>query len=526
MATNFKPHVVSPDAFIVFFPYKTEDTSKEAAFVESLLESSEVVVKSEILSLNTSKPKRGTGSWTVVLSSNKRYKSFLHPGCWCAIYISSSPLTGSEASEPTSGLKMVGIVRSIRQIEELTEDGYRVVRYQISGDDFQSVFDNTIYIYPQLWDSLGKNQDPSADAMLFSDGRLFVAQSPAEMMKGLLETLLGKIAPLSAIIGPAQIRVGGEFAVPTTLLNRITGSAADGKFVSLLNFALQTRSVGKVVNFQGFGQKTNIWSTLTTYSNEILNEIYTDVMPVSDNGTIRLVPSFVLRAIPFSSADGKNHESALSISGHSEKASSADIDKTTGLHLYVSKVIEESEIMRLNIGKSDHERFNFFFVSPNMSTDGIRGLNFNKLANLGKTPDGDAYHMADPNSLVRYGLRPYIVSNGVMEVALESTQISNFIVHDMWSRAHLFENGQVSIIGSSECIPVGTNINFQDRDWIAHVEQVEHAFRVAPSGLKTFVTNISFVRLMKKDGQTIDSVENQDSSMSWERGKSFSGGDT
>ena len=80
----------------------------------------------------------------------------------------------------------------------------------------------------------------------------------------------------------------------------------------------------------------------------------------------------------------------------------------------------------------------------------------------------------------------------------------NLIIRDMWHSAYKYRNGQVNLIGTKDHIPVGTNIEFKEREWIAHVEGVNHRYSVAPDGHKTFRTTIAFVRMQKTDGTPID----------------------
>lgn len=117
--------------------------------------------------------------------------------------------------------------------------------------------------------------------------------------------------------------------------------------------------------------------------------------------------------------------------------------------------------------------------------------------------------MADLASIQRYGLRPYItqtpyIANGPSG---ENFLSINQIVSDMWDKAALYESGQVMLIGSAEHIPVGTNIHFRERGWLAHVEQVDHSFSVAPDGTKSLRTTLTFVRLQMLNGDPVDLTE-------------------
>src|SRR5690606_38668788 len=125
-----------------------------------------------------------------------------------------------------------------------------------------------------------------------------------------------------------------------------------------------------------------LWSMVQSYSHSILNECYTELLPTSTSSGIRLMPSVVLRPIPFTrkkpgevtglkqSEDEKQFEQKYGEKAKgrnlptlriqdSQVRSQAGADLEYGF--YTSKIIQEDEIGGINYGKSDSERFNFFF---------------------------------------------------------------------------------------------------------------------------------------------------------------------
>lgn len=504
-------HSTAPDAFAAFYPYIEEDTTKfDSDETDEAMETNPFIVSSDIIAINTYKPKGGSGTFSMVLASSQNYKKLLHPGTWCMIYMSDHKLTTAEQSDENSGLKMVGIVRSVRAVETISEDGIRMLRYEISGDDFHSLLNCQVYInntLKQTRDGLG---EPVLDAIMILGHEFDTIMSPYQITKALIETILGT-ASLSA-------KAGIPLLVPQKVAIRLTGSSVeDGKFAELLELALQQNLIGSINVQPDHGSVFTLWSMLETYCHKILNEIYTDLMPQSVDGKIRLIPTFVHRAIPFSSADNKVDDSTLSIKDHVEPRSPDDIGEEAQ-YLYASKFIDESEIMALSSGKSDGERFNFFLCVSNLVLDRSLGEPAQLINLVAKT--GGINDLGDVNSMARFGTRPYITHSNFMVESSDAVNI-NLIVRDIWKRAYLFENGTITLKGSPDHIPVGTNLVFKDRGQVAHIEAVGHNFSVRGDGSKSFRTTIQFVRLQNLDGSPIDSTEGSGEQRgNWDRGGS------
>jgi hypothetical protein len=524
-ANLYKTYSTAPDAFVVFYPYKQEDTRKQDSLLKDPFDTSPLLVQDEIIQISTSKPKTGTGTFSILLSPAQRFKSKLHPGCWCVIYMSNRQLSGKETSAEDSGLRMMGIVRSIRMIEDTdSATGIRTTRYQVSGDDFQSIFNNTIFISDILRSALPNKKNSDVDALKLFDLKALRDTKPDTVMGWLISGLLGKSSSFESAFNSGP-KLGGVFGFPSKLFSRLYGKKAvnDHKVASAINFVFQRNLLGQISVATDFGSNINIWSLLKTYSNPILNEIYTDICPVSVDGAIHLLPTFVYRSIPFSTKNKEVDPSTYSIAGNAKdrREDPSKVVKETGIQLFLSKDIPDEEIISLNHGKSDVERFNFFLVSPNANTDQLAAYTFHEETSK-KVAGSDP--IADINSLVRYGLRQYIVNAGTLILNQDIVIKCNQIVRDMWYPAHLFESGQVTIIGSEKPIPVGTNIRFTNRGWIAHVEAVQNVFSVGGDGRKRFYQTISFVRLQKTTGKPIDSVEKQSEPLAWEPGRSSSRG--
>lgn len=495
-------HISAPDSYIIAYPYQQEQTTVGSTFAPSMLETNPILITKDIINISTSKGKGGSGSWHATLGSSQNYKAKLHPGCWVLVYINDNNYDQySDASSEQSGLKMMGIIRSLRCIESTSGDGTRSIRYEISGDDFHSVLETSVYVH-SLWRVQSTNQ-AQADQFVYLNGGAFSPLNPTEMLTVLLDTILNRAVGASSKLSLNEEQsnpiVGGSLGIPPQLLKRIGGSSI--KFNDVLQKFLQPDLLGKITKQPTIGEQWTIWGLLKSYSHSILNELYTDLI-IKDG---KIQPGLVFRAIPFS------------VDSEIKSCKKITVEDKS-VQLYTSKKIEENEIVNLNYGKSDAERFNLFLISSVYNNTGVFGtvskevqvnVKVNKdtadlAAQAGSSSDFSK--LGDADSIARFGLRPYIQST---EYNVESEGVAevNSVVKDMWSKGHLYENGQVTIVGSPEHIPVGTNIEFSERKWIAHVEGVSHHYSAHGNGEKSFYTTISFVRLQTKNGQPIDMIE-------------------
>jgi len=527
----------APDANVIFYPFEVEDTEAKGGRNTIDIKTTDVVAHDHIIELQTNKPKTGVGTFSMMLSSAVNWKGILHPGCWCIIYISNERLTGEEGGQEDSGLKMLGIVRSIRRSEQTDPaTGKKTLRYLVTGEDFHSILTIPIYINQHLTQTLQGESLPSGLFLFGKQWQAFIR--PNEVVKALVDSLLGRPAFIadkgnnSTVVQnvPLLNRTGVPYRIPEQVARRVFGGrrAASNFFTGLLTFFFQQDLIGQYFNKTEVPPGVHsLWSIMLSYSNRLLNELYTDLLPVSVFGENLLLPSLVLRSIPFSSptfqkkdqrlismqqAGGELNKTfkkpATRRSGIAQESRTRGRRKKSvgpgrGAHFYVSRKITEGEIFSLNTGKSDRERFNFFLVSPNLGLGQV-GEQAVTLA-LANNPET----AADKNSLARYGLRPYITQSNFIPTGSTNTDFLelNRICEDLWGRAYLFESGQAILTGSKDFIPVGTNIQFIERDWLAHVEAVSHTYTVDPaSGIKTFRTQISFVRLQTLSGDPVEAV--------------------
>jgi hypothetical protein len=499
----------NPDAFIIFYRYAQPVTTIGSAFSVAANSATHWEVRQDILNLTTNKPKGGHGTWSATLAPRLDYLTWLQPGTWCMIHMLDQNLeehgSATNGSNTEAGLKMLGIVRSVRCVEATDPgSGIRQARYIVSGDDFHSVFDSQIYINPNLKPQGSNAVSPVINALLLFKDNFSKPQSPDQIVRSLVKVLLGQQGSLSDLLTTNAVQAGGVYGIPTEVARRLTGAAAtDSKFVNVLNLLFYDSLMGTLYIQPDLGDQFTLWSMISSYSHSVLNEVFTDLFPINGgkNAGVRYLPSLVMRPIPFSQNPPGGPTLRIRDTQPYEGNGAA-----SGYGFYTSKEIAESDIVSLNYGKSDAERFNFFFLSSNMLNQ--YGLSGNSLYPLLASEDDSTVagiaSITDPNSIFRHGLRPFITQSMYINRQKGDIKTANILIRDMWQNSPLFDNGQVTIMGSHSHIPVGTNIHFPERGWYAHVEGVSHSFFINPNGNKTFRTTISFVRLQRKDGTPID----------------------
>jgi hypothetical protein len=512
----------SPDAYIIFFPYVNQQTQMGVAYSPTSLATKKVIIRTDLISVQTTKNKGGAGNWSASVAPGENYKSQIQPGSWCMIFMADHDLTLTESptfnNGQNSGMKMLGIVRSVRAVESMDpSSGVRTLRYEFAGDDFHSVLDAQVYINPELRPPGNEKASPLIDSEVYFKKAEQNATTPSQMVSLLTTTLLGQKEGLGdGILSASGGKAGGVYGIPPALAKRLTGSAApQDLFVNVLNLALQQDLMGQVTFQPHLSSGFTLWSMLEQFANKVVNEIYTELLPQKIGNDVRLVPTLVLRAIPFTSSGFSPKFNGKELSVPTLKISKAQGKTSDVNNLYTSRFVGEDEVLGINYGKSDSERFNFFFVSNNFANDlGLSAYsmaailgNADTLERTGdqkKTDKNSQNALGDASSVARHGLRPFFAGTIYAQLNIDHFFAHNIIVRDMWSLAYLYDNGQVSLVGTNQHIPVGTNIEFKDRGWIAHVEAVSNSFSVAPSGHKSFRTNISFVRLQKFNGTPID----------------------
>lgn len=544
MADNFIVESRMPDCEVVFYPYVNEVTYDASKQKSSIAPGSfdatnvfEMKAGADVISCNTSKAKGAVGTFEILLSSRVNYKSLIEPGCWVMVYMSDDAINfgGNCVNAPDSGLKMIGMVKSVRRREFVDPDsGTRIVRYSVSGQDFQCLLQAPIYLNAQLSQEQKTSGDQSfgySDLLLGANLRVNV--SPDVLLTKLLASFLGSngfsastASNFQANPAFANSRSSGvPIRVPSDLTQRVLGSdttVQNSAFSAFLTLIFNQGLPGLAAFTNTVSGTVDVWNVMQSYQNPTLNELYTELIPVKVDSNVRLVPTIIFRPIPYNSPSVKSllpssfpflcTTDAYGTFGAGERSNNKVISQgnisATYAHFYVSRQIREGDILGFDSGKSDKELHNFVLYTINVGLGIDQTQNQNILTTLSQGQGTKI--LTDQTSVTRHGLRPFISYTNYL-LTDSDIKNANIILRDMWINAQFYESGTTSLRGRKEYIPVGTNIEFSDRGWIAHVEQVDCSFSVdEQTGVKRFRENLVFVRLQKSDGTYVDSVNHFD----------------
>ncbi len=553
--------VITPHGGMVIWNYEeriTADSTKDPHKIEKVYIASKYIV-----SMSTSKSKSNpVGSFEVRLAPTINWVGKITPGSWCTILMSRDvPITKETGLEKADRktVKMLGRIKDVRVaigIDQTT--GARRTEYVVTGDDWGSVFNSTLYVDPVA-------RDPSPDRQMNSIGqaeRIIYDQiminayskkagfpSSSQNITSIIKLWgapLAKVQPSikSATSGlsvpilsaksqyklPSEVaqyfNFGGE---ATSILSSLTGSVTSVNFADLIT---QYDGVLKSYdNYSGdndeafsyidpssvFGLHT-FWQLLVDNSNPTINELVTDLRWEDEKPVLALykrVRPFLLRE----NFDGSTED---------------EVVKNISRFKDVRRVkVDIEDVMSINAGTNLNEKINFIEIKP---YDSLLKQNY----------EVDVKHKSqayDFNAYERDGFKPLILkphslpynSSGV--APLKATEWKYLLREWHFSKDTML-NGGVTFIGLDDYIQVGDNIminaailgasfnapqsSLGDKESFltAHVEQIEHQFSInEATGARNFLTTVRFVRgvITDENGQSLSNSEsalNKNSSQS------------
>lgn len=165
--------IINPNATFIVFNYTDRLGMKNLSIKED--EVTQITCKTSVISIKTNKSKSSSsGTFEVQLAPDRNWVSAITPGSWCVILMSRNNLSTEIPAKPsydqvyskiedsvTSGsnaktveaneqeLKMVGRIDSVRVSSIADANGAIKTAYLVTGVDWGSVFDTTLYIDPQ-----------------------------------------------------------------------------------------------------------------------------------------------------------------------------------------------------------------------------------------------------------------------------------------------------------------------------------------------------------------------------------------
>lgn len=408
---------------------------------------------------------------------------------------------------PNDGFKGLFKVQGVRKVISVDPTtGLKTVLYKVNGFAFTE-FNNTIYYNPYL---RREDQGSGRDSLLFvsnigTDYAQLVNQDHAprcqDLIKALIQSFIGTGVNDRGATSVANIPITANthFYVPG-LVGQLLGvsGAKAAKDIYAYLFGLQKYSSSSNQSLSNGLNPSNIstaiggfyytttpvdgqtalkaeywnqvkaWSIINQYVNQPLNELYT-CFRIDPKG--RVMPTVVLRQIPFTSEDFGNKEPF-----------SEAFEVTRFLSLPRWK-ISSALVTDLDLGRDEAARVNF--------------VQYYGTITIAKPDAGAAAQTAarnfayDINDVARSGLRPYIVVSQFED--LSNTSDAKFsrkwalIIGDSVMGGHLKLNGTLTCVGIVEPIAVGDNMEFDNV--VYHIEEVSHACVInTGSGVKQFRT--------------------------------------
>lgn len=429
---------------------------------------------------------------------------------------------GKAANNFDDGLKFVGRVQSIRKRLTQSADGHRTVRYQLNAAGFKELDASTFYDPALVKEeqSLGQfltEMNVELDDVFSDAGKSSHGLSTTKLIPRLLKIMLGEgVPPDAATFGDVQIATGltqtpeapYAFAVPPTAL-KLLGQLNQHKTVPSVSDMLElviglqkyhnasgantpTRiftpdGPDSSTNFRILNEKLlgsflplplnitgkSVWSLMEEFNNPACNEMYT-ALRVNPQG--RVVPTIIVRQLPFSTPIAMEKGDPESLTGHLE------------LPRWVAHPIL---INSMDIGKSDALHFNFIHFYGQASAEGGVGATNQIIINP---------PIRDEQDIKRSGLRPFMQT-----VACSIDDTLNEPGEWMKIASDFYIGQQYALTGSCDMIGIAAPIcpgdNFEFDDVVYHIESVTHACSIQ-NGQKQFNTTLNLTYGMRSDSDS------------------------
>lgn len=555
MTIDHKVTTTTPQASMIIWNYKERfdsDGLKKPHDVDLIY-----LLASHVVSISTFKSKsQPSGRFEVTLAPTHNWVTRLTPGSWCVINMTKDlqipdPLsTPAIPGRPQADEKMVkwfGRIEDIRvSIDIDQETGARKTSYIVTGSDWSSIFESVLYV-----DSIFRNEgfDPrsgpftsigAAERLVYDNQTLDYFSSgglPTSTVnvKGILR-IWG--SPLNSIqdsinqdIGIGlQLTSDGKYQMPFSVANYFgfsnnntpTNVLADiidivsGRLVNSDDYKDVKDAVGFIDPSSILGQHS-LWQLLLANSNEVLNELITDLRFVDGKANLALykrIRPFIVKTANFDGA--------------------SDVFQFISRYQNVKQIkIPLEDVVTINAGVNWKDMINFVEMQPDTNLiSEVSSANFKRES---QTFDRQSYE--------RNGFKPKLAKTSYLPIDLfgqlkaEDLTKWKVLLREWYFNQHNQLNGSVTFIGQNSYIQVGDNIvidsqvlgksrnmnqtekintsngittasggavGLQPMNLVAHVESIRHSFGVSTStGARSFTTTVQFVRGMILPGTGI-----------------------
>ena len=532
--------IKTPHAAILIWNYVDRITSEDTDI--NMVHQVEPRILSTVscLSISTVKNKsEPNGRFEIVLAPTKNWTTVLSPGSWLAILMTQEKIKEKDFTKADpKKVKMFGRIESVRvnvNVDQAT--GARSTNYIVSGVDWGSIFNTTIYIDPLL-----KSQDPdsfwSTWTLLYSDLMLSIEDVDREIplftsdqnMDILMkvwgqdpeivkhaEKELGtniKLKAAARYVFPAPVAQFFGFPRQNVLDNitqcfgaiRRTGTKSDDGDIFYDRYLKFIDAVGLIAPDSIYGTHS-IWQLLNDNCNSALNELVTD-MRWDENGKAQLALYKRVRPFIFRENFDKGDPTQINSEGKEYTARLRD-ELIVKIYDVRSVRIPINDILSVNAGTNWRDKSNFV----EMRND----IDLSQMHNHAVKYDAQSY---DEVAFSREGFRPLMPSTKYFELSSDNSINPigiipwKYLWREWHFNSHVLLNGTITFMGQNNYIQVGDNIMFEERAIsasnntnidsltkkrntpyiLAHVESISHNFTVSPDGARSFVTTVSFVR--------------------------------
>lgn len=476
-----------------------------------------VIIKNDIIRCSINKNKgAASGNFTLVLKKGKQvqngqtlqasidYTQALHPGDWIAIYMKKNgDISDSDLGKITSdsGFKFLGIIENVRFVEvDGPERGQPRLEYVITGRDFGKVFETSLFFNPQV---NKETIETVLGAKFLTDSSGIIkpigGNTPDVVMKKVIKFFMGGE-------GTSTSGANDNWYIPRNLgtkfnpsLQKKSNGVSFIDILSLSNIGMHQYMAGRpqyVTTKDGPGFRSlsgatlikalpssgTIWSVMQFLQNEVVNELYTELLPDSQG---KLRPSVVHRQVPFSNK--KNQETNV-LKAHSKYSKQAFPVKDEGLaKTYFVDLpkheIVSTDVKQKNVGKSDHERINYILIVPKIDSSTF-DLGYVAFSNI--------------PSIQRYGLNPFQAQTSY--ILNQSDGIKTYLedcgllLQDWFFLSHNLYNGTIIVDGTDNHVPVGTNLYIKDDEQLFHIEGYTHQYQIVNDAVTEYTTEFRVSR--------------------------------
>ena len=548
--------VTDPQAAMIVWSYDHRLSSKQTENVDAI--SQIILPTTSIINMSTSKQKGSpAGSFKVTMAPTFNWISRITPGSWCVLLMSRETKIENlqsvgKVDERT--FRMLGRIETVRLQHGVNQQtGARYQQYTITGTDWGSVFNSTLFFDPIAYNKV-IDQDPNiaqAKRILFSKKfqTMATAKGPSPTTTQIMQGIINMWGAPLPDVDEKMEKVGiaatskAQYTLPSGVVNYMglksrDGSAAGGAgvgFASLIKMHVgplssydtypkshkgDARGIPEPNSYNGMN---SFWGLLQKNSNPVINEMIADIRfegggDFSGYDASKSKPALALykRVRPFTLTD--------KIEGDKKVPDPNNLDGVKNNISYYKNVrrvlLPYNDIIQIDVGSNWRDKINYVEIFPRIQN--LKGNFDNQLKSNMQTVDTVAYQREGFKPLMETAVyTPYSEKNSGKFIFREVLDW-RFLLRDWHFNTHLMLNGSISFAGIDRYIQVGDNITVDSRIvgmsqnfnkaqlanrtkdgkvdtpnehyFTAHVEGISHSMGVDSQGARTFVTSINFVR--------------------------------